>query len=123
MGEKNRDVDKSILGWTESITTDKNMIAEDIWGSLSHVSMLGAQRIIPAKNAAAILDTLLKLQNEFYEGKWTWIPEQEDIHMNVEKKVIDALGMDVGGRMHTCRSRNDQVKQNKREERRPALSA
>ncbi len=71
--------------------------------------MLGSQRIIPAKNAAAILDTLLKLQNDWYENNWTWIPSQEDVHMNVEKKVIDALGMDVGGRMHTCRSRNDQV--------------
>ncbi len=46
---------------------------------------------------------------EFLDGKWKLGHEQEDVHMNVEATLIKRLGMDVGGRMHTCRSRNDQV--------------
>jgi argininosuccinate lyase len=108
-GRFSKDIDSSILAWTESITVDSHLVAEDLWGSMAHVAMLGSQGIIPANNAAAILDTLYKLQQDWIEGRWQWIPSQEDVHMNAEKKVIDALGMDVGGRMHTCRSRNDQV--------------
>lgn len=71
--------------------------------------MLGHQGIIPAGYAAQILDTLLKLQDDWATKRWEWIPDQEDVHMNAEAKVIGALGKEVGGRMHTCRSRNDQV--------------
>jgi argininosuccinate lyase len=71
--------------------------------------MLGAQGIIPAKAAGAILPTLLKFQNEFNSGEWKLGNEQEDVHMNVEARLIKEVGMDFGGRMHTCRSRNDQV--------------
>jgi len=85
------------------------MVAEDIWGSMAHVTMLGHQKIIPATAAGSILQQLLKLQNGFLDGSWNIGFQQEDVHMNVEAKMIEALGMDVGGRMHTCRSRNDQV--------------
>lgn len=67
------------------------------------------QEIIPPTTAAAIMGHLFKLQEEWRTGKWTWIADQDDVQMTVERKIIDALGMDIGGRMHTCRSRNDQV--------------
>lgn len=108
-GRFSRDVDRSILSWTESITIDRHIATEDLWGSMAHVSMLGAQGIIPPKAAAAILPTLKKFQDDFVSGAWQLGHEQEDVHMNVEKKLIDTIGMDLGGRMHTCRSRNDQV--------------
>jgi argininosuccinate lyase len=76
---------------------------------MAHVSMLGNQGIIPPETAGKILGHLLKLQDEWNNKKWTWLPDQDDVQMTVEKKLIDALGMEVGGRMHTCRSRNDQV--------------
>jgi argininosuccinate lyase len=108
-GRFSRDVDQSILGWTESITVDSHLVAEDVWGSMAHVTMLGSQGIIPPQAAAAILPTLLKFQNEFNNGEWKLGNEQEDVHMNVEARLIKEVGMDFGGRMHTCRSRNDQV--------------
>jgi len=108
-GRFSRDVDKSILGWTESITVDSNLAVEDMWGSIAHVSMLGNQGIIDSKAASGILNTLLTLQDNFMNGTWKLGNEQEDVHMNVEANVIKAVGMENGGQMHTCRSRNDQV--------------
>ncbi len=108
-GRFSKETDASILGWTESISVDSKMVVEDLWGSLAHVTMLGRQGIVPARDAAAILATLLRFQDDFRAGKWQLQPEHEDVHMNVEARLIDAIGMDVGGKMHTCRSRNDQV--------------
>ncbi len=108
-GRFSKDVDASILGWTESISVDSKMVIEDLWGSLAHVAMLGRQGIIPATDAGSILGTLLNFQDDYSAGKWHLQLEREDVHMNVESRLIDALGIDVAGKMHTCRSRNDQV--------------
>lgn len=64
-GRFSRDVDESLLKWTESISVDSHLVVEDIWGSLAHTTMLGAQGVIPPNAAAAILPALLKFQNEF----------------------------------------------------------
>jgi argininosuccinate lyase len=108
-GRFEKDVSQSILRWTESITVDSHLVVEDLWGSISHVSMLGHQKIVSWDKANKIVPTLLKFQNEWIEGKWKLSNENEDVHLNVEAKLIKELGMDIGGRMHTCRSRNDQV--------------
>ncbi len=108
-GRFSKDVDASIVGWTESISIDARMVVEDLWGSLAHVAMLGRQEIIPAADAAAILGKLLAFQDDYLAGKWQLALEHEDVQMNVEARLIDQLGIDVGGKMHTCRSRNDQV--------------
>jgi argininosuccinate lyase len=108
-GRFEKDVSTSILRWTESISIDSHLVVEDIWGSLSHVSMLGKQKIVPWDKANKILPTLLQFQDDFIANKWTLQPQNEDVHLNVEGKLIQELGMDIGGRMHTCRSRNDQV--------------
>lgn len=76
---------------------------------MSHVSMLGHQKIVPWDKANKIIPQLLAYQDDFIAGKWKLTPKNEDVHLNVEGKLIDDLGMDIGGRMHTCRSRNDQV--------------
>ena len=108
-GRFEKDVSKSILRWTESISVDSHLVVEDLWGSISHVSMLGHQKIVPWDKANKIIPTLLNFQNEWIDGKWKLTHENEDVHLNVEGKLIKELGMDIGGRMHTCRSRNDQV--------------
>jgi len=108
-GRFSKEVDASITGWTESVTIDSKMVVEDIWGSMAHVSMLGVKGIIPPKDAAAILSKLLEFQDGYVAGSWQLQLEREDVHMNVEARLIDALSIDVGGKMHTGRSRNDQV--------------
>lgn len=85
------------------------MAVEDMWGSIAHNIMLGQQKIVPAQDSAKIVSTLLNLQNEYVAGKWVLGTKQDDVHMDVESHVIERLGIDIGGRMHTCRSRNDQV--------------
>jgi len=108
-GRFDKDTSKSILRWTESISVDSHLVVEDTWGSMAHVSMLGHQKIVSWDKANKIIPTLLRYQNEWMEGKWQLTAENEDVHLNVEGKLIKDLGMDIGGRMHTCRSRNDQV--------------
>ena len=108
-GRFSKDVSPEVFNWTNSVEVDSRMVDENLWGSMAHVSMLGKHGIIAPTTAAAILGHLIKLQDEWASGKWTWIADQDDVQMTVERKLIDALGMDIGGRMHTCRSRNDQV--------------
>jgi argininosuccinate lyase len=108
-GRFSKEVDASITGWTESVTIDSKMVVEDIWGSMAHVAMLGVKGIIPPKDAAAILSKLLEFQDGYVAGSWQLQLEREDVHMNVEARLIDALSIDIGGKMHTGRSRNDQV--------------
>jgi hypothetical protein len=108
-GRFSKEVDASITGWTESVTIDSKMVVEDIWGSMAHVAMLGVKGIIPPKDAAAILSKLLEFQDGYVAGSWQLQLEREDVHMNVEARLIDALSIAIGGKMHTGRSRNDQV--------------
>jgi len=112
-GRFSKDTDTSAVGWAESLTCDEEMIKEDIWGSIAHVSMLGHQGIVPAKEAASIVKALAGFQDGYAEGKLDFFDPKfsmhDDVHMNTEARLIDALGMEVGGKMHTTRSRNDQV--------------
>jgi len=108
-GRFTKDTDNSIKFWTDSIPVDRYIAVEDMFGSQAHVTMLGCQGIIPAENAGKILGALLNLQNKYIAKTWDIGSKQEDVHMDVEQHVIEATGIDVGGRMHTCRSRNDQV--------------
>jgi argininosuccinate lyase len=95
-GRFTKDVSSSILRWTESISVDSHLVVEDLWGSISHVSMLGQQKIVPWDKANKIVPTLLRYQNEWIEGKWKLTPKNEDVHLNVEGKLIEDLGMDIG---------------------------
>ena len=91
-----------------SIEFDRRLYAEDIAGSKAHCAMLVAQRIIPAEDGAAILAGLDKILAEIDAGNFAFREDLEDIHFNVESRLTELVGP-VAGRLHTARSRNDQV--------------
>ncbi|MBM6754360.1 argininosuccinate lyase [Lactobacillus alvi] len=91
-----------------SISFDQLMAEEDLMGSLAHVKMLKATHILPAKDADQIIAGLKELQAELAAGKLTFTVENEDIHMNMEALLTEKIGP-VAGKLHTARSRNDQV--------------
>ena len=91
-----------------SIGFDKRLAPQDIRGSLAHVAMLGAQGILPADDVAAIQDGLKAVGSEIEAGGFVFRRELEDIHMSVESRLTEIVGP-AAGRLHTARSRNDQV--------------
>ena len=100
--------DKLVARLSESVSYDKRLYAHDIAGSIAHVRMLSKQSIIPAEDANAIIVELIKIKESIDSGTFEFSESLEDIHMNIEQCLIDALG-DAGARVHTGRSRNDQV--------------
>lgn len=94
--------------FNSSIRFDARMYKQDIEGSIAHAGMLGKQGIIPVEDATLIQATLAEILKDIEAGKVEFLIDAEDIHMNVEKLLIDRIG-DVGKRLHTGRSRNDQV--------------
>ena len=91
-----------------SISFDQRMYKEDITGSIAHAKMLGAQGIIPKEDSELIQKTLKEILDDIENGKIEFDEKAEDIHMNIETILISRIG-DVGKRLHTGRSRNDQV--------------
>ncbi|KIN71340.1 argininosuccinate lyase [Sulfitobacter guttiformis] len=91
-----------------SISFDKRMAAQDIAGSRAHAAMLGAQGIIEPNDAEAIREGLLTVLSEIEAGTFQYSTALEDIHMNVEARLKEVIG-EPAGRLHTGRSRNDQV--------------
>jgi argininosuccinate lyase len=94
--------------FTASILFDQRLAAQDIQGSLGHVHMLGRCGIIPQEDADTIAAGLLRLREKWELGKIEFSVSDEDVHMNLEKQLIEMIGP-VGGKLHTGRSRNDQV--------------
>jgi hypothetical protein len=84
------------------------MAAVDIQGSLAHAEMLSAQNIISAQDYADIQRGMAQIQSEIESGKFEWLLDLEDVHLNIEKRLTELVG-DAGKRLHTGRSRNDQV--------------
>lgn len=91
-----------------SIDFDKALYAQDIRGSQAHVRMLAATGIVSAKDATAIVAGLDTIKREIDEGRFTFSRALEDIHMNIEARLAELIGP-AAGRLHTARSRNDQV--------------
>lgn len=91
-----------------SIGFDKRLAAQDIRGSMAHADMLAAQGIIDPQSAEAIIQGLGKVKQEIDAGTFTFKTSLEDIHMNVEARLAEVIGAPAG-RLHTARSRNDQV--------------
>ncbi|SFJ14241.1 argininosuccinate lyase [Thermoflavimicrobium dichotomicum] len=91
-----------------SILFDKELVEEDIQGSLAHVAMLGKCGILPKEDVEQISAGLKKILARVRRGEVQFSIEHEDIHMNIEKLLMDEIGS-VGGKLHTGRSRNDQV--------------
>jgi argininosuccinate lyase len=88
---------------------DALLLPFDLWTNRAHVIMLARQGIVPAELAAQALAALGTLEQEWEAGRFALKPELEDVHVNVERFVSERAGADVGGRIHTGRSRNDQV--------------
>ncbi len=103
---------KSAEAWVDefgaSIGFDQQLVLEDLEGSVAHVTMLGATGILPAEDVEAILGGLAQLQEKAVAGELEFTVANEDIHLNLEKMLIDCIGP-VGGKLHTGLSRNDQV--------------
>ena len=91
-----------------SVGFDHRLYAQDIAGSLAHAKMLSQQGIITSSDAQAICEGLLTILSEIERGEFEFQTELEDIHMNIEARLKDLIG-DAAGRLHTARSRNDQV--------------
>ncbi|GAX90833.1 argininosuccinate lyase [Effusibacillus lacus] len=107
-GRFTKPTDKLVEEFTASIGFDQKLAVDDIRGSLAHVKMLGACGIIPQEDANKIRQGLMTILEDVKAGTLTYTVENEDIHMNIEKYLIDRIGP-VGGKLHTGRSRNDQV--------------
>ena len=91
-----------------SIPFDKELYIEDIEGSIAHSQMLAKQGIIAQDEADKIKEGLLQIKKEIEDGEFKWDIADEDIHMAIEKRLIEIIG-DTGKKLHTARSRNDQV--------------
>ncbi len=94
--------------YTASIHYDKRLYDQDIAGSIAHVKMLARQDIVNGDDADKIEAALLEIKTEIEQGSFPWRVELEDIHMNIEARLFEKIG-DIAGRLHTGRSRNDQV--------------
>lgn len=91
-----------------SIMFDRRLYKEDIEGSLAHAAMLQAQGILSAEELTAIQDGMAQVLSEIESGEFEWKISDEDLHMAIEKRLTAIIG-ETGGKLHTARSRNDQV--------------
>ncbi|MFC7393793.1 argininosuccinate lyase [Scopulibacillus cellulosilyticus] len=107
-GRFTKETNKLVDTFTASISFDQKLAKEDIQGSLAHVQMLGECNIITTEEAEKIQSGLYAILDKLNKGEVEFQVEHEDVHMNIEKLLIDEIGP-VGGKLHTGRSRNDQV--------------
>jgi len=94
--------------YTASVSFDRRIALQDIRGSLAHAKMLARQNIISAEDYAAIERGLTQIAGEIERGEFVWRVDDEDVHLNIEKRLTALVG-EAGKRLHTGRSRNDQV--------------
>ena len=99
---------EQVLKLSESISYDRRLYPYDIEGSLAHAKMLARQGIIPKEDARKIAAGLKQVKKELDSGKFVFKTELEDIHMNIEARLTELIGP-AGARLHTGRSRNDQI--------------
>lgn len=107
-GRFQKNTDKIVDDFHSSIRFDSRMYKQDIIGSITHAKMLGNCGIIPPQDSELIQKTLFEILSDIDNGQIEFETDAEDIHMNVEKILIERIG-DVGKKLHTGRSRNDQV--------------
>ena len=99
---------EAVAAYTDSQTYDRALYAQDIRGSQAHARMLGRQGVITPEEAEQIVNGLDAVKQEIESGAFVWKPALEDVHMNIEARLTEIIG-DVGKKLHTGRSRNDQV--------------
>lgn len=101
-------VDEDAQEFGASLSTDWRMFAEDVEGSIAHAKMLAKQGIIPEDDALKIVAGLEQIRQQIEDGTFEFHMEDEDIHMSIERALTEQIG-NAGARLHTARSRNDQV--------------
>jgi len=102
------DTAKLVREYTASIAFDQRLYRQDVEGSIAHTKMLAKQGIIAESEAEGIVKGLSSIREEIEQGKFQFKTELEDIHMNIEARLFEKIG-DVAGKLHTARSRNDQI--------------
>jgi len=107
-GRFNEPVAELVKRYTASVDFDKRLALFDIQGSLAHAQMLAASDIISVQDLKDIQHGLAQIENEILSGDFEWLIDLEDVHLNIEKRLTTLVG-DAGKRLHTGRSRNDQV--------------
>ena len=107
-GRFTKETDQLVQNFNESLSFDQKFYRQDIRGSIAHVKMLAKQGIITDDDRDAILSGLDSIERDVHEGKLPITEEYEDIHSFVEANLIERVG-DPGKKLHTGRSRNDQV--------------
>ncbi len=107
-GRFSEPVDEFVARFTASIDFDKRLYRHDIMGSIAHAKMLCKANILTAEELTSIIDGLAEIQQEIEQGAFEWSIAHEDIHMNIEARLIEKIGV-AGKKLHTGRSRNDQI--------------
>ena len=107
-GRFSEPTDAFVERFTASVTFDQRMYAADIRGSIAHATMLAKVGILTDKEKQQIIDGLTAIKEEIEAGKFEWSIKLEDVHMNIESRLTDRIGL-TGKKLHTGRSRNDQV--------------
>ncbi|NLY83480.1 MAG: argininosuccinate lyase, partial [Acholeplasmataceae bacterium] len=107
-GRFSKDTNELVDGFNASIEFDKRLYREDIRGSVAHAGMLAKTGIIPREDADRIIAGLKEILADIESGKFEFDVALEDIHMNIEARLTERIGS-AGARLHTARSRNDQV--------------
>jgi argininosuccinate lyase len=107
-GRFSEPVAQRVLRYTASVGFDQRLAPYDIQGSLAHARMLAAQCIISTQDLADIEQGMAQIQGEIESGQFNWLLQLEDVHLNIERRLTELVG-DAGKRLHTARSRNDQV--------------
>jgi len=103
-----KNTNKSVQQYVASIPFDQRLYRQDIEGSIAHVKMLANQGIIAESDAERIIEGINSIREEIEQGRFQFKTELEDIHMNIEARLFEKIG-DVAGKLHTARSRNDQI--------------
>lgn len=107
-GRFNQDTDSLVEDFTESVSIDKRLFMEDIKGSIAHARMLNSTGIFSKDETASIVKGLSEIRADIESGSFTFDPVLEDVHMNIEVELTRRIG-EAGKKLHTARSRNDQV--------------
>ena len=101
-------VSELVKRYTASVGFDQRLALQDIEGSLAHAEMLSAVGLLTPEDLQSIRDGMARIRGEIERGEFTWSIDLEDVHLNIEKRLTELVG-DAGKRLHTARSRNDQV--------------
>jgi argininosuccinate lyase len=107
-GRFSEPVAERVKRYTASVDFDRRLAAADIAGSLAHARMLAAASVLSSEDLAAIERGMTAIEEEIARGTFAWTREHEDVHLNIERRLTTLVG-DAGKRLHTGRSRNDQV--------------